>query len=289
MDKAILFSGGLDSLWLKTFIPDADLVYFNLGTAYSKWELKNLPARTSIINVNISAKELGDGKEVLNRNLYLISRLALTYKAIYIGSTADDKKFDNSEEFFSNLQKVLKGSKVIAPLLHKRKQQIYNELVEELPTVEYFTCYNPTGNTPCGICAACALDNTIVKVSVNKFYEEDLDEIKAINVYALQDAGIYDHTIVDTFDSDWWVTLKNKKTGEIVGYCGIKDNVLIKVRVNPKYKGKGFGKMLNNMAFRISQPGMKVYSCNPAQIRMSMDRGCRLSGWDNKFFELEKI
>lgn len=200
----VLFSGGMDSLLMLFHaivhyrFPRVTALFVNYGSPYNQAEsvaqeqiaewfrrsrnhpvFKNIMysiqfATHTIPDVELNAKDFGDGYIIPLRNALLASVAVLYGDRIWLGAhwRKDDNPAgacDKSIGFFSRLSELMslnfdRPIEVWSPFLHLRKEQVLqNLLTAQSSLTEPFkycvSCYNPTvsaeGTKMCGTCYSC--------------------------------------------------------------------------------------------------------------------------------------
>ena len=175
--EVILFSGGMDSVALSKLYPKSKLLYFNLHTGYNEAEMRRLPERCEVIDIDLGQWERQD-KIIPMRNLILVSIASMYGDIIYIGATAGDRVLDKSSVFLKFSSQILsylwepqhwttgRDIQVLAPLKMMTKTQIVAACkskkisLQELAS-ESFSCYTPEHEVladklnECGKCKPC--------------------------------------------------------------------------------------------------------------------------------------
>jgi 7-cyano-7-deazaguanine synthase len=171
--EVILYSGGMDSFCLSKFYPKADLLYVNMHTAESEFEMKLIPAFTQVIDLPLGQFEL-ENKIIPFRNCFLVMAAAQSYSKIYIGATAGDTTKDKDFVFKAQMEAMLnyfgidenkmahsdRPFEVVMPFKKMTKVEILeayllkgfdiDELVENSRS-----CYAGDQDKECGVCRAC--------------------------------------------------------------------------------------------------------------------------------------
>jgi 7-cyano-7-deazaguanine synthase in queuosine biosynthesis len=186
--KILLFSGGSDSV-LISYLYDPDyLVYCDLGTEYSKEEIKKIKEskfgndpRLRILDFKFLGKYERESDSILPlRNLYLPMFICNEFPVeeygdldICLGATAGDRVLDKSPKFAEDASNLLtylyspqhwipEGRKVRINIDYKKYTKtdmlkLYKDQggnVEEL-FYESFSCYHPVDGKECWECKPC--------------------------------------------------------------------------------------------------------------------------------------
>ncbi len=167
--KALLFSGGLDSVMAWYLLDKPRAVYVMLGHKYQEQELRTIRELGIPVEVipgpGVGRLEARDG-HIPHRNLLLISTVAAYgYDHIAIGALAGEASPDKQPRFYRALEKALgvsepgQGVTIEAPLQRWTKSEALRETLLQHPEARLSlemsrSCYGE-GDEPCLKCQAC--------------------------------------------------------------------------------------------------------------------------------------
>jgi len=166
--RALLFSGGLDSVMAWHLLDHPQAIYVKLGHKYQDRELATIE-RLGISTIVIDGPQVGYLEErdghIPHRNLLLISTVAaLGYDTIYIGALAGEASPDKQPRFYRALERALWASeqgpvKIVAPLQRWTKSEALRRTLLAHPGARDLllasrSCYGES-DEPCGRCQAC--------------------------------------------------------------------------------------------------------------------------------------
>lgn len=173
----LLYSGGLDSVITAQFLPDAKLLYVDIGNAYGQVELLSMQANTKRpveICRRLNLSGLGDGDAthatLVNRNLLFVLMAAYYGTDIVLSGTAGDVHLDKDIKFAKLATKLLRHMnrnsntgtdipyKVHIPFARTTKREMVRLYLKEcqttLPLIKARSCHHPTLQH-CGRCLPC--------------------------------------------------------------------------------------------------------------------------------------
>ena len=170
MTSVLLYSGGMDS-WLidKIYKPDVKL-FIDTKTQSNQVEKTRLPSDVIVKEFDLSEYEDKDRNFLLPlRNLIFVEIASYYGDEIYLGSTATDVHFDNSDSFVEKAEDVInylysethqKEVRIIRPFKEMNKTEmlrLYLEKGGDIQTAwdETFSCYTPIEEKMCGQCTSC--------------------------------------------------------------------------------------------------------------------------------------
>ncbi len=181
---ALLFSGGVESTCLLyLYLKEGWLVYplyvkagfywepFELEKAREIWHItkKKYKRLMPLRIVSIPRTETPKGRDtkrdlfipLRNINLVLATANYATTKGIRdiaIGSLGIYPFFDNNQEYFKSLEKLI-GIHIHTPFMGMEKHEVIAKFSKDVPLDKSFSCINPKRKgkeiLPCGICAKC--------------------------------------------------------------------------------------------------------------------------------------
>ena len=163
----LLFSGGIDSFVAYHYLGKPPTVYFDLGTRYSKKELKVvkelIPSTIIDCSIDLGNREVGEKAYVPFRNL-ILACLANKYSdEIVIAGVADDNVSDKTPEAFESFSTLLsrleqRNINVTSPFWSLTKEEVvawYRENLKDDRILNTISCYSDDDNTYCGKCPSC--------------------------------------------------------------------------------------------------------------------------------------
>lgn len=208
-NQVILYSGGLDSVILAAQYPDAQRVYFDMGTRYAQQEMARLPEDVIIDRTFNFADVERDDAIVPSRNLYLVTRAADYAHNIYMAVTSGDSIKDKDADFFRQAQALLNhmndswygtGQEIYlhTPLKKLSKSQAIAEYLENegnpQALLDSFSCYTPDNGLQCGACKCC----------VRKFAALAANNIDSLKTFAS----------APIFSKAWQIELETDRRGQ---------------------------------------------------------------------------
>jgi hypothetical protein len=130
--KALLLSGGMDSVACALIESDFDCIYFNYGQAYHKKEYPMAVEMAKTLNKDLIVIKKKWHTDIENRNYYLIAEIKkLGYDEVIIGTRNILPLFDkykDSNWFNLKIYQYLMGIYINMPLIGNFKFQIKNKL-----------------------------------------------------------------------------------------------------------------------------------------------------------------
>ena len=109
--KVLLYSGGLDSWFIKELWNPDVLLYVNMGVDYQEAEIESLKKendpRLKIIEFPLVQFEDKESKFIPARNLFLLTLAALYGNRICIGAVVEDTMPDKTDIFLHMMEKTL--------------------------------------------------------------------------------------------------------------------------------------------------------------------------------------
>ena len=185
-----LFSGGIDSFCAYHYLKQPNTVYFDLGTRYSKKELKYVQKLVPDIivdtSLNFGDKEFGADAYVPFRNLLLAAQAVKYSDVVYIVGVKDDKVSDKNEEIFEKMSALLsemegRTIQILSPFWNMTKAVVVNWYLTNVTTnpkalLDTISCYSEEDTNYCGMCPCCfrkwnALRANGIDIA---FYNDDL-------------------------------------------------------------------------------------------------------------------
>lgn len=210
LTKVLLFSGGSDSVLISYLYQPDYLVYCDLGTEYSKEEIKKIKEskfgndpRLRILDFKFLGKYERPSDSILPlRNLYLTMFICNEFPVeeygdleICLGATAGDRVLDKSPKFAEDTSNLLtylyspqhwikEGRKVRINIDFKQYTKtdmlkLYKDRggnIEEL-FYESFSCYHPVDGKECWQCKPCFRKYIAYALNGMKFDKEITEKV----------------------------------------------------------------------------------------------------------------
>jgi len=164
----LCFSGGVDSFVAYHYLGEPQTIYFDLGTPYSKKELRIVnelvPSTIIDYSLRLGSRQIGEKAYVPFRNLY-IAMLASKFSddVVIVGIKGDNVSDKNPEIFeeFSLLLSKMEGRRITitSPFWDKGKSDLVRWYLSRGGFVDSLlktvSCYSQEEINYCGKCPAC--------------------------------------------------------------------------------------------------------------------------------------
>ena len=163
----LLFSGGIDSYVAYHYLGKPKTVYFDLGTPYTKKEIKVItqliPETIIDHSLNLSSRQVGQNAYIPFRNLYLAMLASKYDDDIVIAGVKDDDVSDKNEQIFDDFTTLLSKLEdrpitVTSPFWKMTKEQVVAWYLQRYPADNLFntvSCYSEEDTNYCGKCPSC--------------------------------------------------------------------------------------------------------------------------------------